>query len=78
MKFYNGISVRLRITSVTINISRLFLAPLLGMNICSNVVKKYQQAFLAPLPGKINNEMTKLKTIFIYIYIYIYIYSTSV
>ncbi len=45
MKCYNGTSVRLQITSVTINIPGLFLAPLLGINSSSNVVKKYQQVY---------------------------------
>ncbi len=54
MKCYNGISVRLRITSITIN-TRTISTPLLGMNISSNVVKKYEQwvvlsLALSPLP----------------------------
>ena len=55
VKCYNGISVRLRMNSVTIIYQKYFCA-IAGNYIYSNVVKKYQQAFLAPLPGKIHNR----------------------
>ncbi len=38
--------------------TRIVSAPLLGMNMSSNVVKEYQQAFLTLLPGKISKEIT--------------------
>ena len=54
VKCYNGISMCSRMNSVTIIYQEYFYA-IVGDYISSNVVKKYQQAFLAPLPGKIHN-----------------------
>jgi hypothetical protein len=55
VKCYNGISVHLRMNSVTI-IYQKYFSGIAENYISSNVVKKYQQAFLAPLPGKIHNR----------------------
>ncbi len=55
VKCYNGISVRLRINSVTTIYQKYFCA-IAGNYISSNVVQKYQQAFLASLLGKIHNR----------------------
>jgi hypothetical protein len=55
VKCYNGISMRLRMNSVTIIYQKYFCA-IVGNYISCNAVKKYQQAILAPLAGKIHNR----------------------
>ena len=58
VKCYNGISVRLRMNSVTI-IYQEYFCVIAGNYISSNVVKKYQNSYTRKMYSKFEEEFTK-------------------